>query len=54
VHAASVAASSGRPYVLAGPWMRTARRRAVRLATAAGGAVLVIGLAAIAVGRRRP
>jgi len=48
VYAAAVAVSQSAPYVLAGPWMGAAQSRALWTATAAAGAVLIVGLVGIA------
>ena len=53
-HAAATAVQAGGPYVKASGWMIDAQGRGVRLATTACGAVLVVGLGALALsGRRR-
>ena len=52
VYAAAVAASKPAPYVLASPWMRAARSRALWTATAAAAGVLTIGFAGIAIAAR--
>jgi hypothetical protein len=53
VHAATVAAGDGAPYLLMHDWMRTARRDGVRLASLSAAAVLVVALVAVPLARRR-
>ena len=53
VDAAYAAAAESRPYVLAGPWMQDAQRRALWTAGAAAAAVALTGAAGIAVAVRR-
>jgi hypothetical protein len=48
VHAAAIAARESRPYVLVGPWMLAAQRRALWTATLVGGGILAAGLVAVA------
>ena len=55
VHAAAVAARGSGPYLRASDWMRPAITRGLWTATAAAGAILVIGLIAVPLAaRRRP
>jgi hypothetical protein len=51
-HAAATAVQTGGPYVKAAGWMIDAQERGVRLATAASGAILFVGVGALALSRR--
>jgi hypothetical protein len=53
VHAASLSARESGRYLRAGDWMRPAIRRGFRLATAAAGGILAVGLIAIPIASRR-
>jgi hypothetical protein len=53
VHAAATAFEAGQPPVLVDPWMTTAQRRGVRLATAAALPIAVVGVAAVHLASRR-
>jgi len=53
VYAATRAARSSGPYVRVDDWMRPAERRAVWMASAAGGTVLAAGLVSISLAARR-
>jgi hypothetical protein len=53
VHAATVAAGGGAPYLLLHDWMRAARLDGVRLASLSAAAVLAVALVAVPLARRR-
>ena len=53
VYAAAIAAQGSGPYLLIKDWMGPAVTRALWTATAAGGAVLAVGISAIALAVRR-
>jgi hypothetical protein len=54
VHAAAIAASGGSSFARIDDWMRPALPRAFWMATAAGAAILVIGIVAISLARPTP
>lgn len=53
VHAAATAATAHQPYVLAGPWMRAAQARGIKLATSVAAPIALFGLLGVAVAAKR-